>query len=53
MDKAYRDFYKMQMLQDEENPFSEPVLFSNNFSEGALGVFGCYDFVQGTFEYTP
>lgn len=53
MDKAYRDYYKMQMLQDEENPFSEPVLFSNNFSEGALGVFGCYDYVQGTFEYTP
>lgn len=52
MDKAYRDFYKMQMLQDEENPFSEPVLFNNNFSEGALGVFGCYDYVQGTFEYT-
>lgn len=53
MDRAYRDFYKMQMLQDEENPFSEPVLFSNNFSEGALGVFGSYDYVQGTFVYTP
>jgi hypothetical protein len=53
MDKAYRDYYRMQMLQDEDNPFSEPVLFPNNFSGGALGVFGTYDFAQGTFEYTP
>lgn len=53
MDKAYRNYYQMQMLQYEDNPFSEPVLFSNNFSDGALGVFGCYDFVQSTFEYTP
>lgn len=53
MDEAYRNYYRMQMLQFEDDPFSEPVLFSNNFSEGALGVFGCYDFVQSTFEYTP
>lgn len=53
MDEAYRNYYRMQMLQFEDDPFSEPVLFSNNFSDGALGVFGCYDFVQSTFEYTP
>lgn len=53
MDEAYRNYYRMQMLQYEDDPFSEPVLFSNNFSDGALGVFGTYDFVQGTFEYTP
>ncbi len=51
MDKAYRDYYKMQMLQGADNPFAEPVLFTNNFTEGALGVFGCYDYVKGTFVY--
>ena len=53
MDKAYRDYYKMQMLQDADNPFSEPVMFTNSFSGGAIGVFGSYDFVQGQFKYTP
>lgn len=51
MDRAYKDFYKMQDLQYTDNPFSEPALFTNNFSNGALGIFGCYDYVQGSFVY--
>jgi hypothetical protein len=51
MDKGYRDFYLMQQRQETDNPFAEPVLFSTNFSPGALGVFGCYDFVKGTAQY--
>jgi len=51
MDKAYRDFYIMQQKQEADNPFSEPVMFTNNFSSGALGVFGCYDFITGTAIY--
>lgn len=46
MDKAYRDFYNVR-FQDDGNPFAEPVLFLSNFSEGALGVFGSYDFDKG------
>ena len=46
MDKSYRDFYNVR-FQDDGNPFAEPVLFLSNFSEGALGVFGSYDFDKG------
>jgi len=46
MDKPYRDFYNVR-FQDDGNPFAEPVLFLSNLSEGALGVFGSYDFDQG------
>ncbi len=46
MDKAYRDFYNVR-FQDDGNPFAEPVLFLSNFSEGAIGVFGSYDFDNG------
>ncbi len=47
MDKAYRDLYLVQW-QDDENPFQEPILYNSNFSEGAIGVFGSYDFTTGS-----
>jgi len=50
MDKAYRDFYTSQ-YQEEGSPFNEPTMFKSNFSEGALGVFGCYDYRQGSITY--
>lgn len=50
MDKAYRDFYLSQ-YQDDVTPFTEPTMFKSNFSEGALGVFGCYDYDRGTLVY--
>lgn len=49
MDKAYRDLYLVQW-QDDENPFQEPILYNSNFSEGAIGVFGSYDFSTGSVE---
>ena len=50
MDKAYKDFYTSQ-YQDIGTPFNEPTIFKSNFSEGALGVFGCYDYRQGSITY--
>jgi len=50
MDKAYRNFYISQ-FQMEGDPFQEPTIFLSNFSAGALGVFGSYDFDQGTVKY--
>ncbi len=49
MDKAYRDLYLVQW-QDDGNPFQEPILYNSNFSEGAIGIFGSYDFVMGSVE---
>ena len=51
MDKAYKDFYTSQ-YQDIGTPFNEPTIFKSNFSEGALGVFGCYDYRQGSITYS-
>ncbi|MCL9980688.1 MAG: DUF4249 domain-containing protein [Bacteroidia bacterium] len=50
MDKAYRNYYLSQ-FQYDATPFNEPTLFMSNFSEGSLGVFGCYDFAEGTLKY--
>ncbi len=50
MDKAYRNFYITQ-FQEDGNPFQEPTIFLSNFTKGALGVFGSYDFNQGTVKY--
>jgi hypothetical protein len=50
MDKAYKNFYISQFQMDGD-PFQEPTTFLSNFSAGALGVFGSYDFDQGTVLY--
>lgn len=50
MDKAYRNFYVTQ-FQEDGNPFQEPTIFLSNFTKGALGVFGSYDFSQGIVKY--
>lgn len=48
MDKAYSEFYKTQEFYGSvPSPFSEPLILSTNFSDGAIGVFGSYDFVKG------
>ena len=48
MDKAYAEFYKTQEFYGSDpSPFSEPLILSSNFSEGAIGVFGSYDFEKG------
>ena len=49
MDKPYRDFYMNQLNNNGNggNPFSEPSILISNFSEGALGIFGSYDFEKG------
>lgn len=49
MDKAYSEFYKTQDFfnTSNDNPFTEPMILATNFSDGAVGIFGSYDFVQG------
>jgi len=48
MDKAYSEFYKTQeFYSSDPSPFSEPLILSTNFSDGAIGVFGSYDFEKG------
>ena len=51
MDKAYSEFYKTQDFfgGQEPNPFNEPIIPPSNFTEGAIGVFGSYDFETGVF----
>jgi hypothetical protein len=51
MDKAYAEFYKTQDFfgGNEPNPFNEPIIPPTNFSVGAIGVFGSYDFETGVF----
>ena len=51
MDKAYAEFYKTQEFYAggaDPSPFSEPLVLSTNFSDGAIGVFGSYDFEKGS-----
>ncbi len=51
MDKAYAEFYKTQefFVGADPSPFNEPIIPPTNFSEGALGIFGSYDFEKGVF----
>ncbi|MCX8482235.1 MAG: DUF4249 family protein [Crocinitomicaceae bacterium] len=49
MDKPYKDYYMNQLNNNGigNSPFSEPSILISNFSEGAIGIFGSYDFTTG------
>lgn len=49
MDKPYKDYYMNQLnnMRNGNSPFSEPSILISNFSEGAIGIFGSYDFTTG------
>ncbi len=47
VDEAYKNYYISQNNDLDLNFFSEPVLMISNWSEGAIGFFGSYNFVTG------
>lgn len=47
MDEAYKERY-LRDLQISDNPFAEPVLLYSNWSNGAVGALGSYDWIEAT-----
>lgn len=49
MDEAYKERY-LRDNQITDNPFAEPVLLYSNWSNGAVGALGSYDWVEAVLE---
>ncbi|MDA1181998.1 MAG: DUF4249 family protein [Bacteroidetes bacterium] len=47
MDEAYKERY-LRDMQISVDPFTEPVLLFSNWSNGAVGALGSYDWVEAT-----
>jgi hypothetical protein len=45
MDEGYKERYVREM-QISDNPFAEPILMYSNWSNGAIGALGSYDWVE-------
>lgn len=45
MDQGYKENYLREM-SISDNPFAEPVLVYSNWSNGAIGAFGSYDWLE-------
>ena len=48
VDGPYRNFYVSQNNDLSGDFFSEPTIMISNWSEGAIGFFGSYNFINGT-----
>jgi len=47
VDESYKNFYVSQNNDLSDGFFSEPTIMISNWSEGAIGFFGSYNFVSG------